>query len=155
MTHTVFHNFAPAAVGKNTTKAKEIRRSEAFTLSNKVIVDCEASDATKFLWEVQQIHDDPPGYDPPRVLTSVTVSGNKVPDFLVPARILQYGLYQFKATVTMVGYDAVYGTDLGYIKIVDTPFVEVKIAGGNMIRRGMGKNVSFIQSRLVFCKLYR
>ena len=115
----------------------EIPKSESFILSNKVVINCEASDSTSFKWEVFRINEN--SQEP------VPVRGNTAPNFLVPPRTLDYGLYKIKATVFMLGIEDVYGSDTAYIKIVSTPFLDVKIVGDIRIRLGIDKNVSIIR----------
>lgn len=61
--------------------------------------------------------------------------------FRIDPRLLPYGLYKMRFTITMLGIDGVHGFDDGYIQIVESPLITT-INGGTGISKGYKQNVT-------------
>lgn len=105
---------------------------------------CEVSNKTNYTWTALKIKDfnndtiDPPE---PVIITGTVVTLSELT--LLP-RILTYGVYNINVTVYMSETIGVKTIAEAYFGIACTPFLEVKIKEGKMLKRTIGSKVSII-----------
>ena len=61
--------------------------------------------------------------------------------FRIDPRLLPYGLYRLRFTITMLGIDGVLGFDNGYVQIVESPLITT-VSGGTGVAKGYKQNVT-------------
>ena len=106
----------------------------AIALSVKQEIDCEKTGKTKTKWSIFKIDDDP------RVLHMVPVSSLKKTayhvdvstlDLLLSGNELPYGFFEISTRVEMNGLPDVHGSDVIYIQVIQTPWLEAAVVGGS------------------------
>ena len=126
-------------IGRNTSLAPKIFRAKLFFVDTQNKITCEASKTTSFLWEVSSVNLAEGENDTLETMPPTTSISN--PRFRIDPRLLPYGLYKMRFSITMLGIDGVVGFDDAFLEIVESPMIAT-IAGGSGLAKGFQQNVT-------------
>ena len=130
-------------VGKCTTNAKVYFRRKRFKVKTAIKIDCEATNQTKFLWEVSRYDNQSGTSSSYTVSKAIKLTRGTL---MIPPRQLPYGLFKLKFTVTMKGVQGVYGSSYGFIRVVPSD-IQAVISRGTSWAVGYGKTTTISASR--------
>ena len=106
-------------------------------LSSEQEIDCEVTRNTKLTWSIFKFEDDPQMLNTVPTLTvrnlrkSVFRENIDSTELLISSRELPYGFYEFAARLEMMDLPDVFGTDVLYVEVVQTPWLEAAVTAGS------------------------
>ena len=113
-----------------------VRRSQPFSISSNVLINCSASLATLKRWTVFKCN--------PQCTIPVLIQGSTtLGELFVAARSLDYGVYQIKLTVTMTLSSQLTASAVTYVSIIPSPVtVNLLQLGSSVITRGQQQTLT-------------
>lgn len=126
-------------IGRNRTLAPKVLRSQVFFVDTQNKIICEASKTTSFIWEVFLAN--PVERENDTLVTLPPTVALSNPRFRIDSRMLPYGLYKMRFTITMLGINGVYGHDDAYLEIVESPMIAT-VASGTGLAKGVHQNLT-------------
>ena len=107
-----------------------VQRSQLFSISSSVHINCSTSLSTAKQWTVFKCH--------PQCSTPVLIQGSTtLGELVIPARSLDYGLYQIELTVAMTFSSRLVALAVTYVTIIPSPVtVNLVQLGSSTITHG-------------------
>ena len=129
----------PSLVGNSSLNAKVYYKLKPITIKNEIKIDCEATQETRFVWEVSQHFSHNQSYISVVLPESILLTDSRLN---VPARgFPTYGVFRLTFTIFMDGVDGIYKSDVGFVKIRKSDIIAV-MDGGMSKAVGQGKTTS-------------
>jgi hypothetical protein len=107
-------------------------------LSIEKEMSCEKTERTKTKWSVFKLDDDPSVVPVSNLRKTAYHLHISTSDLLLPRNDLPYGYFEIRARVEMDGLPDVFGSDVIYIQVTQTPWLEAAVVGGSFYTAPFG-----------------
>ncbi|XP_077864342.1 polycystin-1-like protein 2 [Saccoglossus kowalevskii] len=118
----------------NTTQLTTYKRGVGFTLNTDVVINCDGPNQAIFEWTLHQVDSEGTTPDASNLYRIPETIDSTQTTLVIPASMLDYGIYVFKLTVSIVDVNTmeivVYNSDQTYIEIIQSALV-ARISGGS------------------------